>query len=556
MTSSSPLKLKRSPAGENPQGDAGPAKGAWKILIVDDETEVHSVTKLALNGYRFAGKGLQFLDAHSGAEARDILAAHDDIALVLLDVVMETDHAGLDVVGYIRETLGNRLTRIVLRTGQPGQAPEKRVIIDFDINDYKEKTELTAQKLFTLMSASLRSYRDMVALEDSRQGLKKIIDASANIFTQTSMQKFAEGALEQLLSLLRVKKGDAFYGRRIDAMAALRKDSRVEILAGTGKYARAERQASQGGMPGTIMSGTIMPGTIPDTMPDIMDELPAEIDGLLEKAADRNIILDRQILSYHKGSSGHENFLYVGGDVDMETVDRDMIELYARNVGLAFENVDLHRQIEETQREVVYRLAEAVETRSMETGNHLKRVAAMCKLLALEYGLSEDEAEILMYASPLHDVGKIAIPDAILNKPGKLDAAEWEVMKTHAELGHRMLASSDKPILKAGAIIALEHHEKWDGTGYPNGKAGEDIHIYGRIVAIADVYDALASKRCYKDAWALGDIYTFVKSEKGRHFDPDIVDALTRNLDYVQQIMVDYSDGENGFFGDPRVRPL
>lgn len=555
MTRSSPLKLKRSPVGESPQGDAGPAKGAWKILIVDDETEVHSVTRLALNGYRFAGKGLQFLDAHSGAEAMDILAAHDDIALVLLDVVMETDHAGLDVVGYIRETLGNRLTRIVLRTGQPGQAPEKRVIIDFDINDYKEKTELTAQKLFTLMSASLRSYRDMVALEDSRRGLKKIIDASANIFTQTSMQKFAEGALEQLLSLLRVKKGDAFYGRRIDAMAALRKDSRVEILAGTGKYARAERQASQEGMPDTTMPDT-MPDTMSGTMPNTIDELPAEIDGLLEKAADRNIIMDRQILSYHKGRSGHENFLYVGGDVDMETVDRDMIELYARNVGLAFENVDLHRQIEETQREVVYRLGEAVETRSMETGNHLKRVAAMCRLLALEYGLGEEEAEILMYASPLHDVGKIGIPDAILNKPGKLDAAEWEVMKTHSELGHRMLASSDKPILKAGAIIALEHHEKWDGTGYPYGKAGEDIHIYARIVAIADVYDALASKRCYKDIWPLGDIYTFVKSEKGRHFDPDIVDVLTRNLDYVQQIMVDYADAQAGLFGKPRAVSL
>ncbi|WP_085904920.1 response regulator [Kiloniella majae] len=491
----------------------------WKILIVDDEDEVHSVTKFALKGYKFADRPLKFFHAYSGTEAKDILSTNDDIALILLDVVMETDHAGLELVEYIRCTLNNKISRIVLRTGQPGQAPEKKIIIDYDINDYKEKTELTSQKLFTLVSASLRSYRDLVALEENRKGLKKIIIATADIFSVDSMKHLAEGALDQLLSILRVKKGNSFYGRRIDALAALKAGTSFEILAGTGCYSSQNKDGQ----------------TTLDQFPDI--------EKIINESSDQNNIShSNKIVNYHKGRGGHENILYVSGDISDEYIDRDLIELYARNVGIVFENLDLYKQIEETQREIVYRLGEAAETRSMETGSHIKRVTEISTILATKLGLSDEDIEIMKHASPLHDVGKLGIPDAILNKPGKLTAEEWSIMQTHSQLGYDMLASSDKPILKAGAIIALEHHEKWDGTGYPYGKSGENIHIFGRITALADVYDALGSKRCYKEAWPLADIYRHIKEQRGKHFQPEIVDALISNIDHVEHILSEFAE--------------
>ncbi|MDX1392727.1 MAG: DUF3369 domain-containing protein, partial [Rheinheimera sp.] len=156
--------------------------GSWKVLIVDDEPEVHAVTKLALSDFTFQGKNLSFFSAFSGAEAKTLIAQHPDAAIMLLDVVMETDDAGLLVARHIREQLHNEHVRIILRTGQPGQAPERQVIINYDINDYKSKTELTAQKLFTVVMSSLRSYRDILSLQQSRQGLEKIINASADLF--------------------------------------------------------------------------------------------------------------------------------------------------------------------------------------------------------------------------------------------------------------------------------------------------------------------------------------------------------------------------------------
>jgi len=155
----------------------------WHVLIVDDEPAVHEVTRLVLGSFRFEGRPLQFHHAHSGIEARKLLRETEDIAVLLLDVVMESDQAGLDVVKFVREELHNHFVRIVLRTGQPGQAPEHEVITNYDINDYKDKTELTAQKLRTMMYATLRAYRDVMQIERNRRGLERVISASAHIFS-------------------------------------------------------------------------------------------------------------------------------------------------------------------------------------------------------------------------------------------------------------------------------------------------------------------------------------------------------------------------------------
>ena len=206
------------------------------------------------------------------------------------------------------------------------------------------------------------------------------------------------------------------------------------------------------------------------------------------------------------------------------------------------EVIELNDAIEETQREVIYAMGEIGETRSKETGNHVKRVAKYSKLLATLYGLKEEEAEMLKTASPMHDIGKVGIPDAILNAPRRLSVEEFKIMMTHAELGYEMLKSSTKPILKAAAIVAHEHHEKWDGSGYPRGLSGEEIHIYGRITAVADVFDALGSERVYKKAWELEKILELFDEEKGKHFDPKLIELFTNNLDDFLVIRDRYID--------------
>lgn len=206
------------------------------------------------------------------------------------------------------------------------------------------------------------------------------------------------------------------------------------------------------------------------------------------------------------------------------------------------EITDLNREIEETQREVVFTMGSIGESRSKETGNHVKRVAEYSKLLALYYGLGEEEAEMLKQASPMHDIGKVAIPDAILNKPGRFDEEERRIMDTHAALGYDMLKHSNRPLLQAAAIVAYEHHEKFDGSGYPRGLSAQDIHIYGRITALADVFDALGSDRVYKKAWDDERIFTLFKEERGRHFDPSLVDIFFERLDEFLAIRETFKD--------------
>lgn len=203
---------------------------------------------------------------------------------------------------------------------------------------------------------------------------------------------------------------------------------------------------------------------------------------------------------------------------------------------------NLHKELEDTQRELIYRLGEVGETRSKETGNHVKRVANYSRILAKKYGLTEEESTRLFAASPMHDIGKVGIPDNVLNKPGKLDESEWEIMRSHSLIGYEILKSSNRPILQAAAIVAHTHHEKWDGTGYPRGLKGEQIHIYGRITAVADVFDALGSDRVYKKAWPLDEILSFFNEQKGKHFDPELIDLFMGNLDEFLEIRDKYKD--------------
>jgi HD-GYP domain-containing protein (c-di-GMP phosphodiesterase class II)/ribonuclease BN (tRNA processing enzyme) len=216
-----------------------------------------------------------------------------------------------------------------------------------------------------------------------------------------------------------------------------------------------------------------------------------------------------------------------------------LVSTYAAETIVALK---LEQEVIDTQKEVVFTMGAIGESRSKETGNHVKRVAEYSKILALAYGIEENEAEILKDASPMHDIGKIAIPDKILNKPTYLNEYERKIMDSHTELGYEMIKNSQRPLLKAAAIVAHEHHEKWDGSGYPRGLSGEDIHIYGRITALADVFDALGSDRVYKRAWSDNAIFDFIKRERGKHFDPILVDLFFENREAIFRVREKFGD--------------
>ena len=203
----------------------------------------------------------------------------------------------------------------------------------------------------------------------------------------------------------------------------------------------------------------------------------------------------------------------------------------------------LQDEVIETQKEIILTLGEVVETRSNETANHVRRVAELSYILARRYGLGVEEAELLRLASPMHDVGKIGIPDTILNKPGKLTPEEVAIIKTHTTIGHEILKHSERPIIKAAAIVAYEHHERWDGRGYPRGLAAEEINIYGRITGITDVFDALGSERVYKKAWSIEKITGYFTEGKGKQFDPHLTDLFFDNIEEILELRRNFPDG-------------
>ncbi len=219
------------------------------------------------------------------------------------------------------------------------------------------------------------------------------------------------------------------------------------------------------------------------------------------------------------------------------------LELFASRKVLKKHNITLQNalkhkekrfmtELEESQKEMIYVLMELMEATSDETGAHIQRVAEYSKLFALYHpNLSEEDADIICHAAPMHDIGKIAIPDKILHKKGRLTEDEFEIMKTHTIRSCEILRMSGRKYIKAAKVIAVQHHEKWNGDGYPYGLAGEDIHIYARIVALADVFDALSHKRRYKDAWDMDKVIEYINSHRGTQFDPFLVDIFNENLD-------------------------
>ena len=228
---------------------------------------------------------------------------------------------------------------------------------------------------------------------------------------------------------------------------------------------------------------------------------------------------------------------------------RTHVQLYQTKKWLEQQNIDLETksrfaqarllsELENSQKELIWFLTELMESTSDEKGKHIRRVAEISALLAkLHPTLTDTDADTLYHASPMHDIGKMTVPHEILHKPGKYTPEEFEVMKSHTTNAYKLLSGSKRKLIKSAAIIAYQHHEKWDGSGYPRGLKGSDIHIYGRIIALADVFDALTHQRCYKTAWTVDDAVAFIQEQRGYHFDPELVDLMISHLDQFADIV-------------------
>ncbi len=323
-------------SGHTPEAAAG---RKWKIAVIDDDHAVHEGTRFALSDYNLNGQTLEILSAYSAADGKLLLREHPDVAAVLLDVIMETDAAGLELVQYIRNELKNETVRIILRTGQPGQAPERRVIVDYDINDYKAKTELTADKLFTSLTAALRSYQQLERMVQTRRGLEIIIDAASTLYDFKSMQRLAEGVLTQITSLLNVDCA---------GILVLRDGSDIgdafSVLAGSGCYSRF-------------------------TGCDASRQLDSELRNMVQEAFHRrkHEFADHRTVLYVRTGSGREVIVLLESAKELSDTDRSLVEIFGSRLSIAFDNVILYQQLQDANAQLEGRVTE--RTRALMTAN-------------------------------------------------------------------------------------------------------------------------------------------------------------------------------------------
>lgn len=487
----------------------------WRVLVVDDDPDVHAVTRLALRNVSFKGRALELLSAHSGAEGFHMLSSSVDIALVLLDVVMETENAGLVLARRIREELGNHTVRVVLRTGQPGQAPEQQVIIDYDINDYKSKTELTTQRLFTVVISALRAYESLVMLERSRAGLSNILAGVNNLYHAGSLREFASGVLAQISAVLGIG-GDGM----LCLLAVPGREPTV--LAATGVWAAL---AADGALP---LEHPLRPAFMRALAEDISHSSPLG-----------TVMPIRTEQQQRVG-------IAVCPPLSMAEIQRELLVLYCQRIAAAFDNQYLFEQAKHTEAATVALLAQVAHSRCAGAAVHAERVRRLSERIAgrlreregegnsgearLEPELTPQMISMLGLASMLHDIGMgEACTDLSHDQP--YSASARAAMQRHALIGSAALkraaaGAGASSYLSLAAIIAAGHHEHYDGSGYPRGLAGRAVALSARIVAVADTFAAMTAERAYRPRSSCAQALDHLREQAGHQFDPLVVAAL------------------------------
>jgi len=343
------------------------------------------------------------------------------------------------------------------------------------------------------------------SLIKNSEGLKRIIDSISVLLQIRSLPKFTQNVLMQLNILLDDNQSDSYF--------CTLKEGQPITLSTSGKFFD------------TVRKDMITPKSL-----EYLNQ--AFRDG-------KSLFIDDVYIGFYK-SNEDLIFLYLENCAELTKSQKHLIEIFSSIISIAFDNLSLNKEIIDTQKELLERLGEMVELKSKETAGHVQRVASISYILAVAYGISKDDAFVLKLASPMHDIGKLGVPENILKKPGKLTEEEFIIMKTHPVLGYEVFKNSQKKILKIASLVAQQHHEKWDGSGYPQGLKFTEINIYARITAVADVFDALTQKRIYKEPWSTQKVLGFFDENSGTHFDPELVKLLHENIEEIGKFREDY----------------
>lgn len=550
----------------------------WKVLVIDDEQEVHDVTELVLRNFEFEGKSLKLLHAYSATEGIRVFGEHEDIAVALVDVVMDGDDAGLRLVRHVRQSMGNHFVRIILRTGQPGLAPEREVISRYEINDYKAKTELSAQKLFSVMVSALRGYRDIKALDDTRKGLERMLETATALFRARTIPRFAEIALGKLVSLFNQERAilQDRQGGGVFIAQSSQLFSRGEVLAFIGSPAMASN-----GM------HTILPRQV------------------------ANIERSIQTISIAITTRYNEDFLiHITLGRQITQLDHTLAELFRLKATLALEHLLVLQKSQDAQRQAINALARIVHDRSppsfprhadsspeslesdayntlaesvseiyirhnmvgtagvvdflyqlttqAEIGTwgsaeraarHIIRIGRYAEFISQQAGLDREFCNAIKFAAGLHDIGNLFAPPYLSSAWYLTDSISCRIASEHTRSGKDFLMCSSKsalspPILHMAADIAMHHHETWAGSGYPNGLSGQAIPLAARIVAVADFFDTHSYTQVDGEATSLSDkeIYELIAASSNYYFDPEIARVFLEGYDELLSLRDALSD--------------
>lgn len=487
---------------------------AWRVLVVDPLNEITSFINELQRGYTSGAVNLVVERAESHAEVLRQLTESSDIAVIILELSNTKDDSALILIQNIREVLGNIVVSIITVSSDTIAVEYGNFARQYNILSNITLEQIKSGTARATIVEGFKVFQSKFHLEESRQLFVASLKQEEEMSKFSSLSIFISGFLSRLCSLL----SDANPNCRseISMLSAYRIgiSSEYRVLEGMGEYKDSKNIE----------------------LNQVLSEEDCQHAFANNETTNHSVTRNSYcgIFTTHSGESA---LIYVKKSKPLNERELQLLSQFTESASTAIGTISISNDDTARRSDVLTTLSRVVELRSQETAVHVNRVGAVSKLLASRLGLSSREIDLVWLAAPLHDIGKAVTPESILNKQGTLTKHEYSIMQNHVTHGYEFLKNSNIELINAAATIALSHHEKWDGTGYPRGLKGDDIHIFGRIVGLADVVDALIGKRCYKDPLSLGKVVDIVHSERGKHFDPAVVDTFVNSLDEYVEIL-------------------